>query len=392
MVARGSGGVRRPARGTRERPRRARRPARAWWPRCAPPRRSRPAPSSSPPCAPSLVAAAERAPAAAEADLALRLTPRQRRGSRERRIAALVGGFAVVAASGSMAMASQDALPGDALYPVKRAIEDAQTNLKSDGASKADTVLSHASARLDEVQRLTDKGADADVIASTLQDFTDQTEQASELALDDYTATGKTQPISALRDFAGKSMDVLAGLGTEIPDAIRAPLITATQTVRQVDAAAWEACPTCSNDEVTRLPDFAAMAQVQKILGGPVLDQAAATTPPKARSATTKPGAKPSTSTTAPDPADQPTAKNPVDTATRDVGDVVDKVTSLLPTKKPSSGTTTTPPKGAVPEPDRRRGRPARQPRRPAQVATATRPLRPGSGHLKTDSRCISRL
>lgn len=294
-----------------------------------------------------LVAAAERAPAAAEADLAVRLTPRQRRGSRERRLAAVVGGFAVVAASGSMAMASQDALPGDVLYPVKRAIENAQTNLKSDGAAKADTVLSHAESRLDEVQRLTDKGADPDVIASTLQDFTDQTEQASELALDDYSTTGKKQPITALRAFAADSMDVLAGLGTEIPDAIRAPLITATQTVRQIDAAAWEACPTCSDDDITVLPDFAAMEQVKAILGGPVVDQAAATTPPKV-TPRPQPGATPPSVPADVDPSDLPT-QNPVDTTTNDVGKVVDKVTELLPTKKPASGTTTAP-QGAVPE------------------------------------------
>lgn len=293
-----------------------------------------------------LVAAAERAPAAADADLALRLTPRQRRGSRERRIAALVGGFAVVAASGSMAMAAQDALPGEVLYPVKRAIEDAQTNLKSDGAAKADTVLSHAEARLDEVQRLTAKGADDDLIASALQDFTDQTEQASELALDDYSETGKTAPIADLRDFASQSMSVLAGLGTEVPDAVRAPLITATQTVRQVDAAAWEACPSCSSDEITVLPDFAALEQVKAILGGPVVDQAEETTPPKVTPRKPKPGQTPSGSAGA-DPTDEAT-KTPVDTTTEGVGKVVEKVTELLPTKKPSPGTTTAP-QGAVP-------------------------------------------
>ena len=293
-----------------------------------------------------LVAAAERAPAAAEADLAVRLTPRQRRGSRERRIAALVGGFAVVAASGSMAMAAQDALPGDVLYPVKRAIEDAQTNLKSDGAAKADTVLSHAASRLEEVQALTAKGADADDIASTLQDFTDQTEQASELALDDYSQTGKTRPITALREFAADSMDVLSGLGPVIPDEIRAPLITATQTVRSVDVAAWEACPTCSNDAVTDLPDFATIEAVRNILGGPVVDQAGATTPPKAKPTKPARGAEP---TEGADPTDAPTSK-PVDDATRDITDAIDDVTDLLPTKKPSSGTTTGSPKGAVPE------------------------------------------
>ncbi|UUW91691.1 DUF5667 domain-containing protein [Pimelobacter simplex] len=138
-----------------------------------------------------LVAAAEREPARADEALAVRLTPRQRRGARERRVAALVGGFAVVAATGSMAMASQDALPGDVLYPVKRAIENAQTNLQGNGASKAETLIAHAESRLTEVQKLTARGADEDAVSSTLQDFTDQAKQASELALDDYATTGK---------------------------------------------------------------------------------------------------------------------------------------------------------------------------------------------------------
>src|SRR5689334_16065898 len=40
----------------------------------------------------------------------LRLTPKQRYGARERRAATVLGGFAIVAATGSMAMASQAAL------------------------------------------------------------------------------------------------------------------------------------------------------------------------------------------------------------------------------------------------------------------------------------------
>lgn len=245
-----------------------------------------------------LVAAAERAPVEAEADLAVRLTPRQRRGSRERRLAALVGGFAVVSATGSMAMAAQDALPGDVLYPVKRAIENAQTNLQRDGASKADTLIAHAEARLDEVQELTARDGDADMIASTLQDFTDQTKQASEFALDDYAATGKTTPIADLRAFAADSMDILGALGPVVPDSTRSILITATQTVRQVDSAAWEACPSCADNDVAQVPDFA-LQSLTKVLNGPITDAASVTKP--------VPQEKPTKNAPAADPSSDPT-------------------------------------------------------------------------------------
>lgn len=289
-----------------------------------------------------LVAAAERAPAVAQDDLAARLTPRQRRGSRERRIAALVGGFAVVSATGSMAMAAQDALPGDVLYPVKRAIENAQTNLQSDGASKADTLLSHAQARLEEVQELTAKDADADVIASTLQDFTDQTTQASELALDDYSETGKADGIAELRAFAASSMDALGALGPLVPEELRSPLITATQTVRQVDAAAWEACPTCASGGIAELPDLAAIEEVKALLNLPVVDQADKTAQPEPRKPT-KPREEPTGTV---DPSDTPTTQGPVDDLTEKVGGAIDDITKGVggggdPTGKPTSGSTT---------------------------------------------------
>ncbi|WP_198020186.1 DUF5667 domain-containing protein [Nocardioides sp. J54] len=272
-----------------------------------------------------LVAAAERAPVEAEEKLAARLTPRQRRGSRERRLAAVVGGFAVVSATGSMAMASQSALPGDVLYPVKRAIENAETNLQSKPASKAGSLISHAEARLAEVQELTAKSADAEVIASTLEDFTAQAQQASELTLEDYQATGKGEGIADLRAFAADSMDVLGALGPVVPEEVRAPLITATQTVRQVDAAAWEACPTCADGGITRLPDLAAIEEVKALLDVPVIDQADVTAPAKVKpTKKPDPGTKPTDGTA---PADAPTTEGPLAPVTKKVGEVVDDIT-----------------------------------------------------------------
>ncbi|WP_370290574.1 DUF5667 domain-containing protein [Nocardioides sp.] len=223
-----------------------------------------------------LVAAAEREPTRAEAELAAKLTPRQRRGTRERRVAALVAGFAVVSATGSMAVASQGALPGDALYPVKRAIENAQTNLQRDDADKAATLLEHAQARLDELEQLTARDRDADQITATLQDFTDQIGEAGDLALDDYSATGSQAQIADLRDFTSDSMGVLGRLSPQVPASSRPILITATQTVKRVDTAAWEACPTCAAGAVIDLPDWA-LQRLSKVLSGDLPDLASLT-------------------------------------------------------------------------------------------------------------------
>jgi hypothetical protein len=204
-----------------------------------------------------VVEAARMARPAVDDELRLRLTPRQRAGARERRLATVLGGFAVVAATGSMAVASQAALPGDVLYPVKRAIENAQVNLQSDDADKARTLIAHAERRLQEAEQLTAEGADAETVAETLQDFTDQSNQATELVLDDYAATGDEEAVGELRTFADDSMDDLGDLGDVVPADARPALITAAQSVLQLDSAAFQACPTCGDGPVTELPDFA---------------------------------------------------------------------------------------------------------------------------------------
>ncbi|GAB3856666.1 hypothetical protein GCM10028801_14010 [Nocardioides maradonensis] len=209
-----------------------------------------------------LMTAAAEMPVASEsrtdAATALRLTPKQKRGSRERRAAALLGGFAVVAASGSMAVASQSALPGDTLYPIKRAIENAHANLESSPQSKASVLLANATTRLSEVEELSSRSdADAGQISSTLQAFKDQTSQASAAAIDAYDSNGDGSPLSALRSFAGTSMGRLSALDDVLPVGSRPALVAAAQTVQAVDQAAYDVCPTCTDGLVTQLPSFA---------------------------------------------------------------------------------------------------------------------------------------
>jgi len=202
-----------------------------------------------------------RARLMAEAETALvpedasRLTLPARRPARERRIAAAVGGLAVVGATTSMAMAAQSALPGDALYPVKRAIENVHTGLSVGEAQKGSTLLDNAGGRLDEATELS-RGGDLEdnvVIADTLNDFTDQAAEASDLLLADYAQTGDQDSIDELRDFTASSLDQLTELEQLVPAEARDELMHAAQVVIAIDTAAQQACPSCDGG-VTKIP------------------------------------------------------------------------------------------------------------------------------------------
>ena len=88
-------------------------------------------------------------------DVAARLTIAPRRTHRERRFGVALGAVAIIGATTSMAVASQSALPGDALYPIKRAIENTQAGVRVSDDAKGETILNNASGRLDEVDKLT---------------------------------------------------------------------------------------------------------------------------------------------------------------------------------------------------------------------------------------------
>ena len=186
-----------------------------------------------------------------------RLTLPARKTSRDRKIAAAVGGLALVGASASMAVAAQSALPGDALYPVKRALENAHTGVAMGEADKGSTLLSNASSRLDEVGQLSRGGdlKDTLAIADTLNTFSDQSAQASDLLLEDYADHGNQASIDKLRDFTATSLDELTALEPLVPDDARDELLHAAQVVVQIDAAAHQACPSCTGG-ITQIPSI----------------------------------------------------------------------------------------------------------------------------------------
>ena len=212
---------------------------------------------------------------------AQRLRLPRRRSARERRIAAAVGGLALVGATTSIAMAAQNALPGDVLYPVKRVVENAQTGIQFGDGDKGVALLANASGRLDEVSALSEDptGEDTAMIVDTLGAFADQASEASDLLLADYAENGDRASISELRDFTADSLDQLTALESQVPDAAQDELVRAAQLLVEIDAAAQRACPLCAGTGITEIPPIFAPTSVEFTVPDP--SGAVARTPAK---------------------------------------------------------------------------------------------------------------
>ncbi|WP_435742852.1 DUF5667 domain-containing protein [Nocardioides sp. SYSU DS0663] len=207
---------------------------------------------------------------AAAVDERLTITPR--RSPRDRRIAAAVGGIAIVGATTSMAVAADSALPGETLYPLKRAIENVQTEFSVSPNQKGSTLLDNATGRLHEVQALSrseeaPQTETTETISLTLATFMEQASEASDLLISDYEENGSADAIAQLRDFTASSMDALAGLESVLPDGARASLIQVAQLLTQIDAHAASLCTVCGGEGISVIPPFAVRA-VEGIVGG----------------------------------------------------------------------------------------------------------------------------
>lgn len=175
---------------------------------------------------------------------------------RDRRLAAVLGAAALVGATTSMAVAAQTALPGESLYSIKRAIEDAQTGIARDDTAKGSALLDNARGRLDEVRDLAERGSPASVsaVGPTLEAFTDQADEASQVLMAAYDDTGDEAVITSLRSFTAASMDRLAGLESTVPDSARDALVTAGERLADIDRQASLLCSGCGGGTATSIP------------------------------------------------------------------------------------------------------------------------------------------
>jgi hypothetical protein len=210
-------------------------------------------------------AAALREQLVAEAESALSpgsplvLSPR-RHGARERRLTAAAAVFTLVGGSAGLAAAAQDALPGEALYPLKRGIENVQLRVQSDPDDKGRTYLSHAGDRLTEAERLVDEGADSAQTAHTVDSFVVQTVAGADLLLSSFQEKRDPEDVEVLREFTADALPRLQGLAETAPADLQDELARAAVVVQRIDQQAAAACAECSDLPSLEMPVLMAQA------------------------------------------------------------------------------------------------------------------------------------
>ncbi len=190
-------------------------------------------------------------PSAARLELRARTTtPR-----RERRLAVAATALVLAGGSAGMAAAAQQALPGEALYPIKRGLEEVRADLTSDDGARGRTLLQQADSRLGEVRALVgDPATTEPAIASTLQTFRAQAEDGSSLLLGSYEDGSDADAVAEVRAFTRDGLAQLDELSTALPPGLADELATTTELLESIDVRAIEVCPTCQPTSARALP------------------------------------------------------------------------------------------------------------------------------------------
>lgn len=196
--------------------------------------------------------------------------PVRHRSPRERRLVAAASVVVVLGGTASMAAAAQQALPGEALYPIKRGIERAEAGLSVSSAGKGQDLLQQANDRLGEVEDLLATGSvtAAPQVPSTLEQFTSQAQEGSGLLMASFEETRDPQTIVAVREFTSHAVTMLQDLARSAPPEAQDELASAALALGDIDRKASELCASCASD----LPDlevpgmFLAAAEVDRAL------------------------------------------------------------------------------------------------------------------------------
>jgi hypothetical protein len=170
---------------------------------------------------------AEAAPAgSATAQAAARGPPRALSGARARFAVASVAVLALIGCLAGMSLLlARDALPGDALYGIKRTAEAASLGMTFGDESKALKHLEFAAARVGEIETLARRYPDPDDAPvggylTALTDFDNDAAAGSRQLIALATSTDGSQ-LESLRTWARQQASRLDGVTTRLPAAAR---------------------------------------------------------------------------------------------------------------------------------------------------------------------------
>lgn len=189
----------------------------------------------------------------------LTLAPR-RRGARDRRVTAAAAVFTLVGGTAGMAAAAQDALPGEALYPIKRGIEDAQLSFQTAADDRGRTYLQQAEDRLDEATRLLAEESYTPAVAETVDSFVVSAVAGADLLLASFDETGATEDVGLLRTFTAEALARLQELAESAPAEIQDELARAAVVLQRIDQEASASCEECSDRPALEMPVLMAQA------------------------------------------------------------------------------------------------------------------------------------
>jgi len=172
-----------------------------------------------------------------------------------RRVAGLTA--ALVASAGVIGVVSSSAssVPGEMLYPVKRTVESVQLSLHRDEASRGTFQLAQATERLAEARELTTNSSfgDGQLLISTLDDFTAQTESGSTALFTDFTTRGDEQTIRQINDFAVAATAEMSTMSDQVPAEADDSFATAARTISDLAAQSSSLCSSCADADVQSL-------------------------------------------------------------------------------------------------------------------------------------------
>lgn len=186
----------------------------------------------------------------------------RRRPSVRKRFGIVVGGFAALAVvTGVTSTVSQNALPGDAMYGVKRASEGVGGVFTMGGQAEAARQLDLARSRVDEVENLMARSSSPppDAITGSLDDFDRATSTGSRLMLSESDTEGADPSrLAELRTWAEAQSDRLSAIQDGLPAASRPE---AAEAVRLLDrvlarAEALRATSGCATDDGGSVDDL----------------------------------------------------------------------------------------------------------------------------------------
>ncbi|MFL6062080.1 MAG: DUF5667 domain-containing protein [Marmoricola sp.] len=193
---------------------------------------------------------------------------------RQRRVSIAAAAFVVIGGTAGVAAAAESALPGDALYPIKRGLESAQVSLNSSDSGKGQDLLRMAGTRLDETQALMKQHESTAAITQTLSAFKSSASDGADLLFNDYQRNGDTADITRLRAMLGSQLSQLDQMASGAPAGTQAAFADAKQLLNDLDQQAAVLCSGCGGTGISDVGSTVAGPSLSNLLNIPTTTQA----------------------------------------------------------------------------------------------------------------------